>query len=405
MGQKVNPIGFRLGVIEGWQSRWYAQRNYKDLLAEDRTLRELVRRRLANAAVSRIEIERVAGANIGVTIHTAKPGIVIGKNGEAVERLRQDLEKAAKKKVRLNIVEIRNPDADATLVARSIAEQLEKRVAFRRAMKQAVQKTMRANAKGIKVICGGRLGGAEIARVEKEVEGSVPLQTLRARIDYGTAEAHTTFGTIGVKVWIYHGDVLPERQRAASDEQAQAAALGERHERGPRGERGARTDRPAGERGPRTERPAGERGSRSDRGPRSDRPTGERGPRGERGARTDRPAGERGPRTERPAGERGSRSDRGPRTDRAAGTGLSNAGPRAERGQRTDRPAGERGPRTEQATTEINAETSAEANASATANAPETAAPTPVVEASQATPTPTETAPAPEAQTPGEQEQ
>ena len=360
MGQKVNPIGFRLGVIEGWQSRWYAQRNYKDLLAEDRTLRELVRRRLANAAVSRIEIERVAGANIGVTIHTAKPGIVIGKNGEAVERLRQDLEKAAKKKVRLNIVEIRNPDADATLVARSIAEQLEKRVAFRRAMKQAVQKTMRANAKGIKVICGGRLGGAEIARVEKEVEGSVPLQTLRARIDYGTAEAHTTFGTIGVKVWIYHGDVLPERQRAASDEQAQAAALGERHERGPRGERGARTDRPAGE---------------------------------------------RGPRTERPAGERGSRSDRGPRTDRAAGTGLSNAGPRAERGQRTDRPAGERGPRTEQATTEINAETSAEANASATANAPETAAPTPVVEASQATPTPTETAPAPEAQTPGEQEQ
>ena len=187
MGHKVHPHGFRLGVIKGWDSRWYAGRNYKDLLAEDRKLRAAIRKRLANAGVSRIEIERVAGTQIGVSIHTAKPGIVIGRSGESVERLRQELERLTKKKVRLNILEIRNPDVDATLVARSIAEQLEKRVSFRRAMKQAVQKAMRAGAKGIRVVAGGRLGGAEIARTEKEVEGSVPLQTLRANIDFGMA--------------------------------------------------------------------------------------------------------------------------------------------------------------------------------------------------------------------------
>jgi len=213
LGHKVHPIGFRLGIIKGWDSRWYADKTYKDLLAEDRKLRDIIRKRLANAGISRIEIERVAGTQIAVTIHTAKPGIVIGKSGESVERLRQDLERQTKKKVRLSIVEIRTPELDSYLVARSIADQLEKRVSFRRAMKQGVQKTMRAGAKGIKVVMGGRLGGAEIARVEKESEGSVPLQTLRADIDYGLAEAHTTYGVIGIKVWIYHGDVLPERQR------------------------------------------------------------------------------------------------------------------------------------------------------------------------------------------------
>ena len=237
---KYIPHGFRLGVIKGWDSRWYAGRNYKDLLAEDRKLRAAIRKRLANAGVSRIEIERVAGTQIAVTIHTAKPGIVIGKSGESVERLRQDLERLTKKKVRLNILEIRNPDVDANLVARSIAEQLEKRVSFRRAMKQAVQKSMRAGAKGIKVVGGGRLGGAEIARAEKEVEGSVPLQTLRANIDYGLAEAHTTFGIIGVKVWIYHGEVLPEKERAEGWGPADAALAPAPGERGGRGDRGER---------------------------------------------------------------------------------------------------------------------------------------------------------------------
>jgi small subunit ribosomal protein S3 len=211
----VHPTGFRLGVIKSWESRWYADRNYKDLLAEDRKLRETIYKQLRNAAISRVEIERVAGTQISIAIHTAKPGIVIGKSGESVERLRQQLEGVTKKKVRLSILEIRNPEVDATLVARSIAEQLEKRISFRRAMKQAVQKSMRQGAKGIKVVMGGRLGGAEIARVEKEVDGSVPLQTLRADIDYGQTEAHTTYGRIGIKVWIYHGDVLPDRQGGA----------------------------------------------------------------------------------------------------------------------------------------------------------------------------------------------
>ncbi|TMC18081.1 MAG: 30S ribosomal protein S3, partial [Chloroflexi bacterium] len=213
MGHKVHPIGFRLGVVKGWQSRWYAERDYKDLLAEDYVIRQTINKQLSNAAVSRIEIERAAANQILVKIHTAKPGIVIGRSGEKVEQLKGALERRTKKRVRVEIIEIRQPELDAYLVARSIAEQLEKRVSFRRAMKQAVQKTMRANAKGIKVIVGGRLGGAEIARSEKEVEGKVPLQTLRADIDYGLAEAHTTFGVIGIKVWVYRGDILPSKRR------------------------------------------------------------------------------------------------------------------------------------------------------------------------------------------------
>jgi small subunit ribosomal protein S3 len=260
-------------VIKGWDSRWYAGRNYKDLLAEDRKLRAAIRKRLANAGVSRIEIERVAGTQIGVSIHTAKPGIVIGRSGESVERLRQDLERLTKKKVRLNILEIRNPDVDAALVARAIAEQLEKRVSFRRAMKQAVQKAMRAGAKGIRVVAGGRLGGAEIARTEKEVEGSVPLQTLRANIDFGMAEAHTTFGVCGVKVWIYHGEVRPEKQRAEGLGAGQDAALapapgggGDRRDRGDR-DRGGRSGDRGGDRGRGGERSGGAPRSGGSRGP------------------------------------------------------------------------------------------------------------------------------------------
>ena len=329
MGHKVNPNGFRLGVIRGWESRWYANRNYKDLVGEDLKIRRLINKRLANAAVARIEIERVAGTQISVVIHTAKPGIVIGKSGEAVERLRQALEELTKKKVRLSILEIRNPEVDATLIARSIAEQLEKRVSFRRAMKQAVQKAMRQGAKGIKVIVGGRLGGAEIARTEKEVEGSVPLQTLRANIDYALGEAHTTYGVIGIKVWVYHGEVLPSRQRAEGPgaTQAGAPAIPAGAERGPRGGFG-------GERGPRGDRGA-ERGPRGGFG-------GERGPRRrEGGPAGSRPAGERSPRPPRPTGS----------TSTTAAPATQSGMP--ERPPRTPRPAqaaGGSGPRGEQST-------------------------------------------------------
>jgi small subunit ribosomal protein S3 len=307
LGHKVHPTGFRLGVIKGWQSRWFAEKTYKDLLAEDLRLRKVIRRELAIAGVSKIEIERPAARQVSVTIHTAKPGIVIGKSGEKVERLRQQLEHDTSKKIRLNIVEIRQPETDAFLVARSIAEQLEKRISFRRAMKQAVQKAMRSGAKGIKVVCGGRLGGAEIARTEKEVEGKVPLQTLRADIDFDYAEAHTTFGLIGIKVWIYRGDVLPDKRRmdlSAVPEGVPVTpgAPGGREER--RGERPRRDRGPGGPRGDRGGF-AGPRGDRPPRpaGDRPPRPFGDRPPRGEGapfGDRPPRPAGERGPRGPRP---------------------------------------------------------------------------------------------------------
>jgi small subunit ribosomal protein S3 len=315
LGHKVHPTGFRLGIIKGWDSRWYADKTYKDLLAEDRKLRDSIRKRLANAGISRIEIERVAGTQIAVTIHTAKPGIVIGKSGESVERLRQDLERLTKKKVRLSIVEIRSPELDAYLVARGIADQLEKRVSFRRAMKQSVQKTMRVGAKGIKVVMGGRLGGAEIARVEKESEGSVPLQTLRADIDYGLAEAHTTYGVIGIKVWIYHGDVLPERQGERVSSQGTSAPPTERPEH--------RGDRRGGPREGRGEGRGERGGPRGERGP---RPGGPR-PSGPGGPRSGGPGGPRssGPRPAGPGGASG--APRGPRTPRPAA-----GGPRADEG-------------------------------------------------------------------------
>ncbi len=307
MGHKVHPIGFRLGVVKGWQSRWYAERDYKNILAEDFKLRKMIQHELANASVSRTEIERAAANQVSITIHTARPGIVIGKSGEKVDKLRATLEKETKKRVRLNIMEIRQPELDAYLVARSVAEQLEKRVSFRRAMKQAVQKTMRANAKGIRIVIGGRLGGSEIARSEKEVEGKIPLHTLRADIDYGLAEAHTTFGVIGVKVWIYKGDILPSKRREALEGTQEAASpfstseRGEGERRGPRGERGRGGDRSrGGERGERGA-PRGDRPARP-QGERSARPQSERASRPQaQGERTQRPARGQGDRPERPA--------------------------------------------------------------------------------------------------------
>ncbi len=210
MGQKVNPIGFRIGIIRDWDARWYAGKNYTELLHEDLAVRDLIQNKLAGAGVSRIEIERAAN-NLRINIHTAKPGMVIGRGGSGVEALRKLVEELTKKKVHLNIIEIKVPELDAYLVAQNVASQLEKRVAFRRAMKQAVFRTIRAGAKGVKINCGGRLGGADMARSESYHEGTVPLQTLRADIDYGFVEAHTTYGRIGIKVWIYKGEILPPR--------------------------------------------------------------------------------------------------------------------------------------------------------------------------------------------------
>lgn len=207
MGQKVNPIGLRLGINRTWDSRWYADSEYADLLHEDIALREYLNERLSQAGVSRVVIERPA-KKARVTIHTARPGVVIGRKGADIEKLRLDLSKMTGSEVSVNIVEIRKPEIDATLVAENIAQQLERRIAFRRAMKRAVQSAMRLGAEGIRINCGGRLGGAEIARTEWYREGRVPLHTLRADVDYGVATARTTYGACGVKVWIFKGEVL-----------------------------------------------------------------------------------------------------------------------------------------------------------------------------------------------------
>jgi len=208
MGQKINPIGLRLGVNRTWESRWYAGSNeYAKLLHEDLKIRKMLKQRLKNASVSKIVIER-PHKKCRVTIHTARPGVVIGKKGSDIEVLRRELSKMVDGEVFLNLVEVRKPEIDANLVAESIAQQLERRVAFRRAMKRSLQSAMRMGAKGCKIICGGRLGGAEIARSEQYQEGSVPLHTLRADIDYGTAEAKTAMGIIGIKVWIYKGEIM-----------------------------------------------------------------------------------------------------------------------------------------------------------------------------------------------------
>lgn len=211
MGQKVNPNGLRIGVIRSWEGRWYADKNYGDLLHEDLKIRKFIMQKLQQAGVPRVEIERAAN-RVKVSIHAAKPGIVIGRGGTEVENLRKDLEKlTGGKQVAVNIVEIKKPELDAKLVAEGVAQQLKKRVSFRRAMKQTVGRTIRSGGQGIKISCSGRLGGAEIARTEWYNEGKVPLHTLRADIDYGFAEADTTYGKIGVKVWIYKGEVLPTK--------------------------------------------------------------------------------------------------------------------------------------------------------------------------------------------------
>lgn len=214
MGQKVNPHGLRVGVIKDWDSKWFAKDEvFGDTLVEDNKIRKYIKKNLYAAGVSRIVIERT-NAQIRINIHTAKPGIVIGRQGSEIEKLRANVAKLIGKQVFINIVEIKQPDMDAQLVAENIAGQLERRISFRRAMKQSMLRTMRLGAKGIKTCCSGRLGGAEIARTEHYHEGTIPLQTLRADIDYGFAEANTQYGKIGVKVWIYKGEILPEVKKA-----------------------------------------------------------------------------------------------------------------------------------------------------------------------------------------------
>ena len=214
MGQKVHPNGMRVGIIKDWNSKWYADsKNYSDYLVEDYKIRKYIKQKLYISGISKVEIERTAKC-VRVNVYTAKPGLVIGKGGNLSEALKNELEKMINKQVNLNIVEVKNIDTDAQLVAENIASQLERRISFRRAMKQCMQKSMKAGALGIKTACSGRLGGADMARTEFYKEGTIPLQTLRADIDYGFAEADTTYGKIGVKVWIYKGEVLPTKKEA-----------------------------------------------------------------------------------------------------------------------------------------------------------------------------------------------
>jgi small subunit ribosomal protein S3 len=209
LGHKVHPFGFRIGVIRDWQAKWYAEKDYVAFLQEDMKLRQAIQSRYTDAGISLVEIDRQAN-KVAVTVHTARPGVVIGRGGQRVDEMRLMLENLIGKRIQLNVLEVQQPELDAYLVGRAIAEQIEHRVAFRRAMKQALFRTMQAGAKGIRISCAGRLGGVEIARREVTHQGQVPLHTLRADIDYGFTEAHTTLGRIGIKVWIYRGDILPE---------------------------------------------------------------------------------------------------------------------------------------------------------------------------------------------------
>ncbi len=225
MGQKINPIGFRIGVIRDWTAKWYSgSKHYADNLASDLMLRAELKKRLGHAAISTITIERPA-QSINVTVHTARPGIVIGKKGEDIEKLRQELTKKAGQPVHIAIEEIRKPELDALLVAENICQQLEKRIMFRRAMKRAVTNSMRLGALGIKIMCAGRLNGSEIARTEWYREGRVPLHTLRADIDYGASEAHTTYGVIGVKVWIFKGEKFDKEDQAQAEPEIAKKAM------------------------------------------------------------------------------------------------------------------------------------------------------------------------------------
>ena len=250
MGQKVSPHGLRVGVIKDWDSKWYADKaNFADYLVEDNKVREYVKKKLYVAGVSKVLIERAAENKIRVIVLTAKPGMVIGRSGDGIEVLKKDIKKMTGKEVDISIEEVRRAELDAQLTAESIAQALERRVSFRRAMKQAIGRTMKAGSKGIKVLCSGRLGGAEIARSEKYSEGNVPLHTLRADIDYGFAEADTTYGKIGVKVWINHGEILDKGLKSAVPEEKREKRErrpkkdGERRERRNNGERRDRRDR------------------------------------------------------------------------------------------------------------------------------------------------------------------
>jgi small subunit ribosomal protein S3 len=236
MGQKIHPVGLRLGITRTWDSRWYEKKNYKLWLHEDAAIRKYLGRLTRAAAIAKIEIERRAN-QARVIVHTAKPGIIIGKRGVGIEDIRKNLEHLTKKSVQVNVVEIKHPELDAKLVSQNIVDQLEKRIAFRRAMKQAIMRTMKSGARGVKVMVSGRLGGAEIARSEQNHDGKVPLHTLRADIDYAISEAFTTYGRIGVKVWIYRGEVLPEASRAEAPRAAGERATF-RDRRGDRGRRG-----------------------------------------------------------------------------------------------------------------------------------------------------------------------
>ncbi|HTV73332.1 MAG TPA: 30S ribosomal protein S3 [Candidatus Acidoferrales bacterium] len=245
MGQKIHPIGLRLGITRTWDSRWYEKKNYKAWLHEDAAIRKYLGRLTRAAAIAKVEIERRAN-QARVIVHTAKPGIIIGKRGVGIEDIRKNLEHLTKKSVQVNVVEIKHPELDAKLVSQNIVDQLEKRIAFRRAMKQSIMRTMKAGARGVKVMVSGRLGGAEIARSEQNHDGKVPLHTLRADIDFATSEAFTTYGRIGVKVWIYRGEVLPETPRGGDAARPGPERTGERATfRDRRGDRRPPRPRPA----------------------------------------------------------------------------------------------------------------------------------------------------------------
>ena len=265
MGQKVSPHGLRLGIVKEWDSVWYAEKDFAKFLAEDDKLRKYIKKRLYTAGISRITISRT-NERARITIFASKPGIIIGQKGQAIAQLSADVQKLSEQKILVNIEEVKRPELDSQLVAETIAKDLENRVTFRRAMKQAITRTMKMGALGVKTSASGRLGGAEIARTEHYHEGTIPLQTLRADIDYGFAEAMTTYGKIGVKVWIYKGEVLPGKERSTRPERPERPR-GDRPPRGDRGDR-SRGDRPRGDRpsGGHRPRPSGEHRERREGG-------------------------------------------------------------------------------------------------------------------------------------------
>ena len=242
MGQKVNPVGFRLGVIKGWDSNWYGGKDFADKLVEDEKIRKYINARIPKGGISRIVIERTL-KRVTITINTARPGVVIGKGGAEVDKIKDELKQITGKDVQINIFEIKRPELDAKLVGESIAQQLAARISFRRAMKMSIQAAMRVGAEGIKIQCGGRLGGAEIARSEQYKEGRTPLHTLRADIDYALSEAQTVYGKIGIKVWIMRGEVFGKPDLSPNQQPANTQGGDSRNDRGPRGERGPRRDR------------------------------------------------------------------------------------------------------------------------------------------------------------------